>query len=474
MPRQPIQSFEEPPWLGLALCAVVVTGCSFQDSRLITSNSAGAGGSQGGATSGGRASGGSGGDAPVGGGPVTAAVVAAIDERPIGGASLNGMTTGGGTYASAQSAGRLFIVNSIDSLRERVSGDIPTVILIAEGTYTFAVEPVPLMVCTQTCDPNTPVPSQLGLESRCTNGEKLFEYQDTHEILRIGKNKTVIGLGNGAVLRNVTISLGGSSNVILRNLTIRDLNPTVNGGGDGLSAWPTDHVWLDHLTIANIARAYLNIVSSWDEENDQALTIESGYMTLTHNHFDGRVEALCGQRSTFVLGTSRNPALTLAYNWFHRSSQRNGYFFGPGTWAHLFNNLWSDIDGTGASAVCGAAALLQGNVFQSTKSALYNNDDGLPVWKFCADGLYGKVYAPTQGGSDEDNLLDESSMLDVNDQPLSGAGLALPARTTGHRFTIAAPTASGSRSEQYEVTLAAAASSVSTDVQASAGAGHLF
>lgn len=472
MPQRRAQPFDELPLIGLVLCAFV-TGCSTQDSQLIISNSS-AGGSQGGASSGGGPSSGSGGGAGSAGGPLTDAVVAAIDERPIGGASLDGLTTGGGTRASAASAGRLFVVNGVADLRERVSGDIPTVVLLAEGTYTFYGDPLAVSVCTQACSPSAPVATQLALASRCTNGEPLFDYQDTHETLRIGKNKTLIGLGKGAILRNVSFSLSGSSNVILRNLTIRDLNPTVNGAGDAITAWPADHVWFDHLTFANISRAYLNIVSSWDEDNNQALTVESGYMTLTHNRFDGRVDALCGQRSTFVLGTSRNPALTLAYNWFQRSSQRNGYFFGPGTWAHLFNNLWSNIDGTSVSVACGAATLMQGNAFESAATALDNSDDGLPVWKFCADGLYGKAYAPLQAGNDEDNLLDTSSTLDVSDQPLNGPGLTLPARISGHRFTITAPTGSGTRSEQYDVTLAAAADGVSTLVQASAGAGYLF
>jgi pectate lyase len=67
-----------------------------------------------------------------------------------------------------------------------------------------------------------------------------------------------------------------------------------------------------------------------------------------------------------VLTTNRTPALTVTRSWFSGARIRTPNLFGPGTWTHLFNNLWTDVDGRGLAVSCGAAALAQGNVFRTT------------------------------------------------------------------------------------------------------------
>ncbi|MGC4089640.1 MAG: hypothetical protein QM756_17480 [Polyangiaceae bacterium] len=471
--------FEQLPYsTALSICIAFSAACSVEHSNLITSNpgsggsssTGGAGGAEGGA-------GGVGGAGLAGAGAAAGAdarVVAVVDERPIGGASLHGGTTGGGTYAAASSAGRLLVVDTVDALRAAVSGDEPTVVLLSEGSYAFSATATDVSVCTQACTPSTPLASQTVPAGSCDDGATLFSVKDTHETLRIGKNKTLIGLGKGATLSNVSLSLSGSSNIILRNLFVVDLLQDVKGTGDAVLVWPGDHIWIDHCTFRNIGRAYLNIVSSYTDDGSQTVTAESGYMTLTHNEFDGKVDGACGQRSSFVVGTSRNPGLTFAHNWFHGARARTSYLFGPGSWAHFFNNYYSDIDGSGASVACGASALLQGNVFESSIGALYNGDEGAPTWKFCATGKYGQQYAPMGGTSDQDNLVDAASSLNLHGQPTDGAALVRPIALGSHRYTISAPASLTASAATYEVTLAAATNTVAADVKASAGAGRLF
>jgi pectate lyase len=408
-----------------------------------------------------------------GAGPVTPAVATAIDERPIGGASLNGGTTGGGTYAESLALGRLHYVDSVDELRALIRSEDPAVLLIAEGTYTFATTPKAVSVCDQACEPATPLAQQIAIAAYCNNGETRYEISDTHEFLRFGSHKTLIGLGKGAVFQNAMISLSNVSNIIIRNLTIENVGSNVNGLGYGINLWPGDHVWVDRTTFRNIGKGYFNIMSSLDGTTGQTI-VETGYITITRCHFDGKVDGVCTQRSPSTLGTNQNPAVTLAYNWFHGSSRYNAFLFGPSTWGHAFNNLWTNIDRQGLGVACGSTGLLQGNVFESTTSAIFNSDSGAGSYPFCAAGNFGKLYAPMSTGTDEDNVVDGNSTLALGGQPTDGTGLVKPIRRTSHTFSLTTPTKGGTSTETYEATLIADPSTVAARVKAEAGAGTLF
>jgi pectate lyase len=450
-----------------ALGLSIGIGCSEQRSRLIT-RTENVGGNPSGGHSGSES--GNGGGSPV---DLSKDWVAKINERPIGGASLEGGTQGGGLYESALRLGQVFVARSVEDIRDKVSGDSPAILLIEEGDYTFSGATTTLKVCERACPSAVPLAKETTVNKYCTNGEAVFDVDVDYEILRIGKNKTIVGLGNGAIFHNAEVDVSGSSNVILRNIAITDVSPTVIGSGEGLLLWPSDHIWVDHCTFRNIGRAFVNVVSSWDEENEQALVVESGFITFTNNHFDGWVDGGCGRRSTFVFSTSRNPGLTLANNFFERSNNRNGYFFGPGTWAHVFNNYWRDIDHSGLGVACGGVVLAQGNVFESTADGLYNNDDGVPTWKFCASGLFGKLYAPLTSSDDEVNLLLSGSTMSLHGKPVDGAGLMLPERILDHEFNVLVPVRDKTPAS-YHVTLLETPIMVTDTVGVKAGIGHLF
>jgi hypothetical protein len=208
-------------------CVLLVTGslgCSTQRSDLISAaNSSSSGGGPGAA------------DADVLGDAQLAALSAVVDERPIGGASLQGGTTGGGTLAAARAGGHLIVVHTAAEFLSAVSGDTPTVILINEGTYDFTLSPGRASkACTNPCIPNTPVAAETLAAASCATTASLFDVESTYDIARVGDNKTLVGLGAGAILKNVEIDLSGSSNIILRNLDFEDLNPGIFHDGEAL------------------------------------------------------------------------------------------------------------------------------------------------------------------------------------------------------------------------------------------------
>jgi pectate lyase len=171
---------------------------------------------------------------------------------------------------------------------------------------------------------------------------------------------------------------------------------------------------------------------------------------------------------------NRNPAITIANSWFRRARIRAPNLFGPGTWAHLYNNLWSDIDGRGLAVSCGAAAIAQGNVFQAAHNGLYNSDSGLPDWQFCAVGRFGTLYAPGGGAGAEANSLDSTSTQNLGGQPATGEGLTTPTLLAESDYELTAPIDSGTSTQTYRVTLAEDPEALADIVPSNAGVGQLF
>lgn len=401
-------------------------------------------------------------------------VQAVIDERPTGGASLTSGTTGGGTYTDSQANKTLFRVSSLEDLKLRASGDAPAVVVLDAGTYTGSGDARSVQACLRACEADDPNAERTAPAAQCTNGESLFDVDLRSDVVRVGSNKTVIGLDEGARLVDVSVSLDGSSNVILRNIAIENLDTDVSTRSDGISLAPAHHVWIDHVTLSNISHTALPIVSTWDQDQDQAVVDESGYVTITNSDFDGFLGSACSQRSELVLTTNRNPAITIARSWFRRARIRVPNLFGPGTWAHLYNNLWSDIDGRGLAVSCGAVAIAQGNVLEAAHNGLYNSDSGLPDWQFCAVGYFGALYAPTDAADAETNLLDSASTQDLGDAAPPDSATTTPRRLDGSEYELTVPVESGTRTETYRVTLASDPALLADDIPMTAGVGRLF
>src|SRR5438128_6851798 len=91
--------------------------------------------------------------------------------------------------------------------------------------------------------------------------------------LVVGSNKTIVGAGVDATIKGKGLSVGGGAqNVVIRNLTISDINPQIVWGGDAIHIDDADGVWIDHVRIARIARQMLvtgkgkatNVTFSWN------------------------------------------------------------------------------------------------------------------------------------------------------------------------------------------------------------------
>ncbi|MGZ9706871.1 pectate lyase family protein [Pseudomonas sp. GNP013] len=189
--------------------------------------------------------------------------------------------------------------------------------------------------------------------------------------LKVGSNKTLLGVGPHAGIQGIGLLIGGGArNVIVRNLTLSDINPRVVWGGDALTLDAADGVWIDHNTFARIGRQM--IVSGWGSAT---------HVTISNNEFDGRTpySATCDSHHYWVwLFLGHHDTLTLVGNYVHDTSGRAPHAGGMGdaeVRAQLVNNVFAHLTYQGAimSRTASAHLLVEGNVFDDVSHPLFND-----------------------------------------------------------------------------------------------------
>ncbi|MEV0635562.1 pectinesterase family protein [Streptomyces sp. NPDC050619] len=207
-------------------------------------------------------------------------------DQPHGFASLAGGTTGG-------AGGKVVTVTDQASLAKYAAAEEPYVIRVAGS---IAVEP-------------------FGAD------------------IVVASDKTVIGVGDRGEIVHGELHLNpGTSNVIIRNLTIRD--SAVEGNWDckdtdfdGIQMDTVHHVWVDHNRFSNICDGQLDVRK------------DSEYVTVSYNRFENN-------NKTFGLGWTTNvkTQITIDHNLFSGTKQRNPSVDNA-AYAHLYNNyLTAQVD----------------------------------------------------------------------------------------------------------------------------------
>ncbi|KTC63406.1 pectate lyase [Pseudomonas fluorescens ABAC62] len=189
--------------------------------------------------------------------------------------------------------------------------------------------------------------------------------------LKIGSNKTLLGVSARAGIQGMGLFIGsGAHNVIVRNLTLSDINPRVVWGGDALTLDDADGVWIDHNTFARIGRQM--IVTGWGSAT---------HVTISNNEFDGRTRysATCDGHHYWVwLFLGHHDTLTLLNNYVHDTSGRAPHAGGMGNAqvrAQLVNNVFAHQTYQGAimSRTASSYLLVEGNSFEEVSHPLFND-----------------------------------------------------------------------------------------------------
>ena len=88
------------------------------------------------------------------------------------------------------------------------------------------------------------------LQDSCgsATAETVTYYKAAKTPIKVGSNKTILGVGSKGVIKGKGLSFAGK-NVIVQNIQVSDLNHKYVWGGDALSFAGADLIWIDHVTV---------------------------------------------------------------------------------------------------------------------------------------------------------------------------------------------------------------------------------
>lgn len=236
----------------------------------------------------------------------------------------------------------------------------------------------------------------------------------------VGSNKTIIGCSSGAHVRG-QVSIGsGSSNVVMRNLTISGYgvgdctkDPSFNAsegcssGSDAVGVnGNAHHVWFDHCSIKDGTDGNLDITN--DADFVTVSWTKFSYTPRTDDVGSDSTGASGHRFSNLVGGTDSEPTgwpasiplnVTWHHNWWAENvvERQPRVRFGRN---HVFNNYYN----SSASNYCvragiSASILLQGNYFEGVESPHEFNNDSNQETAFIAlgEGAFANAYVDVSG-----------------------------------------------------------------------------
>jgi len=180
--------------------------------------------------------------------------------------------------------------------------------------------------------------------------------------LRVGSNKTLIGIGTKAGIKGKGLMIQHVSNVVIRNISLTDMNQWLIWGGDAITVVDAGQVWIDHNNFARIGRQFIATGLA-----------EVGNLTISNNLFDGANEyamSCDGKHYWTLLLAGKDENVTLIANRFSSTAGRAPEY-GNGGILHIVNNLWDDDDGViMVNPQRATSAVLEGNYFSPTSERM--------------------------------------------------------------------------------------------------------
>ncbi|MFI6822725.1 polysaccharide lyase family 1 protein [Micromonospora sp. NPDC050187] len=176
-------------------------------------------------------------------------------------------------------------------------------------------------------------------------------------------NVTIIGVGSGAVFDQLGIHIRDSSNIVIQNVTIRNVkksgSPTSNGG-DAIGMESTvRNVWVDHVTLEASGGEDEGFDGLFDmKDNVQYVTLS--YSILRNSGRGGLVGSSESDRS--------NGFITYHHNLYENIDSRTPLL--RGGIAHVYNNHYVNLHESGINSRAGARAKVDNNYFKDSKDVL--------------------------------------------------------------------------------------------------------
>ncbi|PVH68085.1 polysaccharide lyase family 1 protein [Cadophora sp. DSE1049] len=180
----------------------------------------------------------------------------------------------------------------------------------------------------------------------------------------LGSNKSIVGVGTGGVIKGKGFRIrGGVSNVIIQNIHITNLNPSLVWGGDAIQITGASKIWIDHCKFSLIGRQM--IVTGYEPAT---------YLTVSNCIFDGTTSwsASCNNQHYWtVLLLGSDDKITFAYNHFYHDSGRAPKIGGAGgQHVQFVNNYFNTMGGHAFDISSGANVLIEGNYFNAVTTPM--------------------------------------------------------------------------------------------------------
>ncbi|PBP21097.1 putative pectate lyase A [Diplocarpon rosae] len=255
---------------------------------------------------------------------------AAVTDRPIGFASMNGGTTGGAggaaTTVSTIDIEASMPTERIDQLVAAVAGDAKKIVYLA-GPITGA------------------------------------------RTVEIGSNTSLLGKNSKAVLTGIGLRIKNRQNVIVRNI---GLSKVLTKTGDAVFIWGSTNVWIDHVDLSSELGKADSLYDGLIDINHAADLI-----TISNSRFHDHTKVcLIGHADNNKAEDSGHLRVTYHDNLFENLRTRTPSIrYGT---AHVFNNYYKNVE-LAVNTRLNAQVLVEANVFEGVSKPIYSTDAGYAV-----------------------------------------------------------------------------------------------
>ncbi|GGZ02778.1 pectate lyase family protein [Streptomyces poonensis] len=176
-------------------------------------------------------------------------------------------------------------------------------------------------------------------------------------------NVTIVGVGGGAVFDQLGIHIRESSNIIIQNVTVKNVkksgSPTSNGGDAIGMESGVRNVWVDHVSLEASGGESEGFDGLFDMKDDTKYVTLS-YSTLRNSGRGGLIGSSESDTS--------NSFITFHHNKYENIDSRAPLLRG-GT-AHIYNNHYVSLNESGINSRAGAKAKVDNNYFEDSKDVL--------------------------------------------------------------------------------------------------------
>ncbi|GAB2800288.1 polysaccharide lyase family 1 protein [Streptomyces chlorus] len=176
-------------------------------------------------------------------------------------------------------------------------------------------------------------------------------------------NVTIVGVGSGAVFDQLGIHIRESSNIIIQNVTVRNVkksgSPTSNGGDAIGMESDVRNVWVDHTTLEASGGESEGYDGLFDmKDNTQYVTLS--YSILRNSGRGGLIGSSESDRS--------NGYVSFHHNKYENIDSRTPLL--RGGISHIYNNHYVNLRESGINSRAGARAKVDNNYFKDSKDVL--------------------------------------------------------------------------------------------------------